>query len=303
MWPGVCHQRGLVHRDIKPSNLMLTRDGTVKILDLGLAKLQDKINEHEQLTAAGSPVGTMDYIAPEQVENPSRVDIRADLYSLGCTLFELLTGRPPYMAPQYATYSAKIMAHLGAPFPSVRQLRPEVPDGLEGVLQRLVAKDPAERFGRSGELVQAIGPYCKEASPPETTMIPDAPKLSREERLQSSRQFSSEARIRMPGCSVAFQVCIAITLLVTVTSFSVHTWSNLVRGQFRELRGSVDTRPETALTLTGLVAVVAGLAIISVIVALCIILWRNRTRRYEWERRESSWTNRRNAAGKRAPPP
>ena len=92
------HQCGLVHRDIKPSNLMLTTDGTVRILDLGLAQLQQAEPLDRRLTAAGQILGTADYIAPEQAAGNLDVDIRADIYSLGCTLFRLLTGHVPYRA-------------------------------------------------------------------------------------------------------------------------------------------------------------------------------------------------------------
>jgi eukaryotic-like serine/threonine-protein kinase len=93
------HQAGIVHRNIKPSNLMLTADDTVKILDLGLARLHSESGPGSELTDTGQTMGTADYIAPEQVTNTRHVDIRADIYSLGCTLYKLLTGKHRSVVP------------------------------------------------------------------------------------------------------------------------------------------------------------------------------------------------------------
>src|SRR5262249_7414794 len=123
-------ERGLVHRDIKPHNLLLTRDGVVKVLDLGLARLSHAAEEGEAsstMTQEGAVMGTPDYMAPEQTLDSHRVDIRADLYSLGCTLYHLLAGRPPFAG---GTLGEKIAKHqLQDPVP-VEQRRPEVPPGV-----------------------------------------------------------------------------------------------------------------------------------------------------------------------------
>jgi serine/threonine protein kinase len=103
------HEHGQVHRDIKPSNLMLTVDGTVKILDLGLALLDPARPQGLEMTAAGRALGTADYISPEQVTDSHSVDIRSDIYSLGCTLYKLLGGRAPFSGPQYKSDLAKLL--------------------------------------------------------------------------------------------------------------------------------------------------------------------------------------------------
>ena len=120
------HEHGLVHRDVKPSNIMLDRNGTAKLLDLGLVRLGDR-SAGGDLTTTGQLLGTFDYMAPEQASDIQRVDIRADLYSLGCTMYFLLTGQPPFGDAQYRTVVRKIVAHAKDEAPPVTDLRPEVP--------------------------------------------------------------------------------------------------------------------------------------------------------------------------------
>jgi hypothetical protein len=159
----VYEARGIVHRDVKPSNLMVTAEGGVKVLDLGLARF------HRDVAAGAGPaggaqssgdhmVGTVDYMAPEQWLD-GRVDVRADVYSLGCTLYHLLAGRPPFAGAGYETAGRKMEAHAHAPAPPIRGRRPEVPDGLAAVLARLLAKDPAARFATPAEVAEALRPF------------------------------------------------------------------------------------------------------------------------------------------------
>jgi serine/threonine protein kinase/Leucine-rich repeat (LRR) protein len=167
------HERGMVHRDIKPHNLMLLPDGLVKVLDFGLARLPRsadgplaEIGPKGTLTGAGAVMGTADYIAPEQAADPRSADIRADIYSLGCTLFHLLTGRPPF--PE-GTVTEKLAQHVRGAFPSLTDLRPEVPPGLAGVVARMMATDPQQRYATPGEVAQALGRFCPPASRPPGT--------------------------------------------------------------------------------------------------------------------------------------
>ena len=121
-------ERGLVHRDIKPSNVMLSRKGEVKLLDLGLARLRVADGECPEMTATGQAMGTADYIAPEQVNDSRNVDIRADIYALGCTLFKMLSGQVPFGADRYPTSFAKMTAHVSDAPPHLREVAPNVPD-------------------------------------------------------------------------------------------------------------------------------------------------------------------------------
>ncbi len=150
---------GLVHRDVKPSNLMLDRRGEVKVLDLGLAAATDRLPD-AALTGDGQVVGTFDYLAPEQADPGGPVDARTDVYGLGCSLYFLLTGKPPYTGPDYTTPRSKILAHTAGPVPQVRAARPSVPPGLSAVLVRMLAKNPAERFLTPAAVATALAPFC-----------------------------------------------------------------------------------------------------------------------------------------------
>jgi serine/threonine-protein kinase len=139
------HKNGIVHRDIKPANLLLDKEGIVKVLDMGLARLTADADSSKQaeLTNTGALMGTVDYMAPEQALNSKAADARADIYSLGCSLFYLLTGRPVYPGD---TLIKKILAHREQPIPSLRAIRPEVPEQVESLFSKMVAKNFKNRF-------------------------------------------------------------------------------------------------------------------------------------------------------------
>lgn len=153
------HEHGLIHRDIKPSNLMLSSAGTIKVIDMGLALNRDEAAS--SLTQSGVVMGTMNYCAPEQIRNPSTVDIRADIYSLGCTLYHLLAGRPPHASRK--TMTDVVHAHLEEPFPKISEARLDAPEGLEAVLNRMTEKDPAARFTTPSDVVEALGAFARGA--------------------------------------------------------------------------------------------------------------------------------------------
>jgi serine/threonine protein kinase len=155
------HEHELVHRDIKPSNLMLTKTGSVKILDLGLARFEkgDQASKSEA-TATDQMVGTPDYMAPEQITESQSIDIRTDIYALGCTLYALLAGHPPFRGPNYRTTFEKISAHVKEPVPPITHIRLDVPKPLLAVLDRMLAKEPDERFATPGEVAEAIKPFA-----------------------------------------------------------------------------------------------------------------------------------------------
>ncbi|MHC5539377.1 protein kinase domain-containing protein, partial [Singulisphaera rosea] len=146
------HERGMVHRDVKPHNLMLTHDGksrVVKILDFGLAKANREQKLDSGLTSEGQALGSPDYNAPEQILNAQDADIRADIYSLGATLFYLLTGRPPFIANSlYDLYQA----HISRDVEPLNLLRPEVPSELAALVSKMMTKDPTRRFQTPAEL-------------------------------------------------------------------------------------------------------------------------------------------------------
>ncbi len=142
--------RHVVHRDIKPSNVLITPTGFVKVIDMGLARMRQVNPVEGDLTASGVTLGTFDYIAPEQARDPRNADVRSDIYSLGCTFYFMLTGRPPF--PE-GTVLQKLLQHQGEPPPDVRQFRPDLPEAANRVLQKMMAKEPLRRYLDPGELV------------------------------------------------------------------------------------------------------------------------------------------------------
>jgi serine/threonine protein kinase/formylglycine-generating enzyme required for sulfatase activity len=155
------HEQGLVHRDIKPANLMLARDGKraiVKVLDFGLAKATREQPHDGGLTSEGQMLGTPDCIAPEQIRDAQSADIRADIYSLGCTLYYLLTGGPPFRAQNlWDLYQA----HFSMDADPLNLVRPEVPVELAALVAKMMAKEPERRFQTPAEVARALTPFFK----------------------------------------------------------------------------------------------------------------------------------------------
>jgi serine/threonine protein kinase len=148
------HEQGLVHRDIKPSNLLLSSSGQIKLLDLGLARLPASPDgASSTMTETGTIIGTPDFLAPEQARRSHDVDIRADLYSLGCTFYFLLTGRPPFPG---GTIAEKLVQHQLDEPESIERLRGDVPPGLAAVVRKLLAKKPEQRYQTPAEVAEVL---------------------------------------------------------------------------------------------------------------------------------------------------
>src|SRR5512146_1483749 len=148
------HDHGVIHRDIKPENLLLTTDGNTLVADFGIARaLGGSGGSDERLTETGLSLGTPRYMSPEQASGDKAVDARTDVYSLGCVLYEMLAGEPPYTGP---TAQAIILKRFTEPIPSIRRARPTVPEAVDQAIQRALAPLPADRFATAAEFGRAL---------------------------------------------------------------------------------------------------------------------------------------------------
>jgi serine/threonine protein kinase/WD40 repeat protein len=154
------HEQGMVHRDIKPGNLLVTGGASpvVKILDMGLVRVGESFEKERERTKIGKLLGTPDYLAPEQAIDASKVDVRADIYSLGCTLFYLLTGRAPFRAESLLQLLHK---HQNEPPPPLRSVRPDAPPELDALLGRMMAKKPEQRPASASEVAATLEPMAR----------------------------------------------------------------------------------------------------------------------------------------------
>ncbi|HCD00530.1 MAG TPA: serine/threonine protein kinase, partial [Planctomycetaceae bacterium] len=144
---------GVVHRDVKPSNIIITPTGRAKLVDLGLARNSESNRSSEDLTSDGTTLGTFDYISPEQARDPRNVDVRSDIYSLGCTLYQMLTGEPPY--PEGNAFQ-KLLDHQGKQPPDPARKNPRVSERLSSVIRRMMASDPDKRFATPEALIREL---------------------------------------------------------------------------------------------------------------------------------------------------
>ncbi len=192
------HRLGFLHRDIKPSNLILDRAGNVKLLDFGLVC---NANTGHDLTSCGM-LGTWDFVAPEQAQDARQVDARSDLYSLGCTLLFLLSGRPPFSGERYSTAAAKLTGHLFETPAWLENVPAELPLELVTLLKKLLAKKPAERFQQADDVVAALAPFASSTASHATT--PARATANKFNRYQGGAIAAAVAAIAIPCGWFAF---------------------------------------------------------------------------------------------------
>jgi serine/threonine-protein kinase len=207
------HDKGMVHRDIKPANILMHQDagaGTVqvKILDFGLARLQqpDKPGVKTIVAKESSVMGTPDFLSPEQSKNLHDVDIRSDLYSLGCTFYYLLAGRVPFPGGNLLD---KVIRHNTEEAPAVEDTRPDVPKGIGAIVRKLLAKKPEDRYQTPDELMEALAPHAapsvmdwpiaagspSERSSQDEVALAEEVQVDTEPRAQGTTQISDHESI------------------------------------------------------------------------------------------------------------
>jgi serine/threonine-protein kinase len=160
------HAAHIIHRDVKPGNILLSGALTY-VMDFGVARAIDEAHT-ESITAPGIAVGTPAYMSPEQASGERHLDARSDIYSLGCVLYEMLSGEPPYTG---ATTHAIVMRCFSEPVPAVRHVRPEVPPYVDGALQKALAKLPIDRFATAAEFAESLSPTAAVAGAPRRTSV------------------------------------------------------------------------------------------------------------------------------------
>jgi putative intracellular protease/amidase len=209
----------MVHRDVKPHNLMRTLDGTIKVLDFGLARLVEgrrrtALARHgRRVTEVGAMLGTPDYLAPEQVNDSHGVDIRADVYSLGGTLYFLLAGQVPFPGGSAVD---KVLSHLRREPAPLTTLRPEVPAELAQIVSRMMARDPAQRYQTPAEVAEALAPFLTTAPAPLPEPEPPPPPLT----TRPSRRVRRPAlRRRPPTWALVAAAFAGLLVVVALTAW------------------------------------------------------------------------------------
>ncbi len=183
------HRRGVVHRDVKPANVMVDEEGTVYLTDFGLAKV---LENSPQLTASGAVMGTPLYMSPEQSRGIA-VDGRSDIYAVGVVLYEMVTGRPPFQAE---TPLAVVLAHIHDPLPLPQEINPDVPDEIQRVILKALAKDPDDRYQTAHELAEALSEAAENVQQMDAEETSSLQALSQEVRttLASREILPTEER-------------------------------------------------------------------------------------------------------------
>jgi eukaryotic-like serine/threonine-protein kinase len=228
------HEQGLVHRDIKPENLLVvTRNNAVKVLDLGLARIEHPADADgefatELVTEQGATMGTWDYLAPEQAEDAHRADIRSDIYSLGCTFYHLLAGQAPFAG--YAG-GQKLVQHRTAEPKLIEDFRPDLPFGLGAVLRKMMAKAPEDRYQTPAEVADALYAYSQES-----VLTSDVPMFQQQTTVLPEPEETSEEVVPPPPPRRTWLLAAGGVVIIVVLALGLAAW----RGWLGRTK---DTRP------------------------------------------------------------
>lgn len=225
------NERDVVHRDIKPSNILVTSAGQAKVVDMGLARDTSMDKSTADETASGVTLGTFDYISPEQARNPRDADVRSDLYSLGCSLFFMLTGNPPFPA---GTALQKLLNHGSQPPPDVRLWREDVSDQLHDILMKLMAKRPVDRYQRPVELINDL------------MLLADYEELPRSQSPGTYMVSPGVAQRTLLETNLPWLVALAFLLVSTLWLQAIQATSSQTLFNFEAARNVVDRNQDAS---------------------------------------------------------
>ncbi len=256
------HSRGVVHRDIKPANLLLGRDATVRILDMGLARLESAGVDQDQLTGSNQIMGTVDYMAPEQAKDTKNADARADIYALGVTLWYLLTARPLFKADSVVN---KLLAHQSEPIPSLREACPTASAELEAVFTRMVAKNPDHRYQNMSAVLADLKHCsgCLESTPTIGPVHSEDSRLNEFlSNLESSRTHSTLAQNSIDEEQIDAEFAPTVTLQTDSSDTDPQTQHSLDVREFAQAASAVSPSGKQRRK-TGLISGFAGLVLLA----------------------------------------
>ncbi|MBS0208382.1 MAG: serine/threonine protein kinase [Planctomycetes bacterium] len=269
------HSQGVVHRDIKPANLLLDQSGVVKVLDLGLALIEDAEATDKQLTNSEVVMGTVDYMAPEQANNMRHADARSDVYSLGCSLFRVLVGESVY---EGNTPIQKILAHLKAPIPSLCAKRPDAPAELDRIFARMVAKRPEDRYQNAGELLVDLERFCMQraagnASGADSAAQAESPPPPRVFAAPASPQYVEDGMTAAMGMQQMRSIYQAeVTARFNQAAIQAGATGPAAPSRANEPTVSLPVEvPPRKFSYLPMIAVAAGVALLALVVGLVIL--------------------------------
>ncbi|MDA1054040.1 MAG: protein kinase [Planctomycetota bacterium] len=236
------HERGLIHRDVKPSNLMLAADGCVKLVDFGLAKLVEDASDRSALTESSHILGTLDYMAPEQWDASGSVDVRADIYSLGCTLYFLLVGSPPFASDEFDSRLKKMKAHAELPPPPIGDQRADMPLGLVALVEQMLSKPPGDRYETPAVVANAIQPFTSGTA---LLTLLERADYTTHQNTESPKESLGHRRTTW-----RWSICLLALLVILVgATFGIRAWQS-EKPPSKALVGDIETPSQSVSPLS-----------------------------------------------------
>ncbi|MEI8064284.1 MAG: bifunctional serine/threonine-protein kinase/formylglycine-generating enzyme family protein [Verrucomicrobiota bacterium] len=233
----------LIHRDVKPDNIFIATDGTVKLGDFGLVKLMNSGLTDTTLTVPGLPIGSPDYISPEQLYGDANVDIRSDIYSLGCTLYHMLTGNAPYTQ---GTPFAVMVRQITDPPPDIRQQWPDCPDSVVAILEKMLAKKPSARYSNYEVLLQDLTLAQQQLRPGYRPPVKSAPAVAIPFTLVNNQPLNNQPRSARRRRRKTLVVAGSLTgLAVVLVAAGFLLWGNSQPAAIPELPVAIANAPAT----------------------------------------------------------